>query len=123
MKPSDFKSIKRGIFRGRHYKIVWRKPIETKANKRKRIENGGYCDAPDTKSKKILLNVRCSPIMILDSTIHEALHACNPDLSELAVTESMNCLMRFLIQMGIKVEFEPDRPLKDKIGDWSPAIC
>jgi hypothetical protein len=69
-------------------------------------------------SPAIQVNPNQDPLLVLDTTIHETLHACFPDADERAIAESMNSIMRLLIRMGIQVGFAPGTPCPHK---WYPA--
>ena len=63
----------------------------------------GSIDPNDTPQKRILIARNQSPIDILDTVIHECLHACVPDLDEDAVTETATDITKVLHRMGCKV--------------------
>ena len=63
----------------------------------------GSIDPIDSPQKRILIALNQTPLDLLDTVIHEALHACLPDLSEEAVTESASDIARVLYRMGCRV--------------------
>ena len=63
----------------------------------------GSIDPIDTPQKRILVALNQTPQDLLDTVIHECLHACVPDLAEEAVTESATDIARVLYRMGCRV--------------------
>jgi hypothetical protein len=57
-------------------------------------------------SAVIYINPAGSEIDLLDSVIHESLHACYPDLDEAAVTSGCAAIWCLLKKMGIEVSFK-----------------
>ena len=64
----------------------------------------GSIDPPDTPQKRILIALNQNQIDILDTVIHECLHACYPDLDEEAITESATGIAKVLFRMGYRLE-------------------
>lgn len=73
-------------FRGRRYRIRW-VPNMTVL---------GQCDHPGTPDKEILLRLGQSPAEQLDTIIHEALHACIPEVAEEVVEETASAITNLL---------------------------
>ena len=66
----------------------------------------GSIDPNDTPQKRILIARNQTPIDILDTVIHECLHACVPDLDEDAVTETATDITKVLHRMGCRVNID-----------------
>jgi hypothetical protein len=119
-KPADLERIKSATFRGKRYRMIWRKPRDGKQDKAAGQSITGWCDNHETKHRAIRVATSGrSNVSILDIVIHEALHACFPDADEVAVSETSNSIMALLVRMGIQVEFKPGHPPN---GDWTPAV-
>jgi len=63
----------------------------------------GECDWPQTKNPKIFVRRYLSDAQLLNTTIHEILHAVRPELCEEAVMETANILSAGLRKMGIQM--------------------
>ena len=63
----------------------------------------GSIDPIDAPQKRILIALNQTPQDLLDTIIHECLHACVPDLAEESVTESATDIARVLFRMGCRV--------------------
>ena len=66
----------------------------------------GSIDPNDAPQKRILIARNQSPIDILDTVIHECLHACLPDLCEEGVTETATDITKVLDRMGCRVNID-----------------
>ena len=65
-------------------------------------KNLGLCDAPDVKGKSILIQGGIKGEKLLDTLIHEALHACQWHLREETVDEAASDLARMLWKLGYR---------------------
>jgi hypothetical protein len=63
----------------------------------------GSIDPPDAKSKRMLIALNQTPQDLLDTVIHECLHACYPDLDEDSITESATGIATVLYRLGCRV--------------------
>jgi hypothetical protein len=63
----------------------------------------GSVDPSGKPQKRILIARNQTPIDILDTVIHECLHACIPDLDEEAVTETATDITKVLHRMGCRL--------------------
>ena len=63
----------------------------------------GSIDPPDAKSKRILVALNQTPQDLLDTVIHECLHACLPDLCEETITECATDVALVLHRMGCRL--------------------
>ena len=63
----------------------------------------GSSDPNDAPQKRILIALNQTPIDLLDTVIHECLHACCPDLAEEPVTETETDISKVLSRLGCKV--------------------
>ena len=62
----------------------------------------GFCDREGERGKPMVIGIKdgLSELDELDTTIHEALHAAYPDLSEEAIDEAATDLARLLLARG-----------------------
>ena len=62
----------------------------------------GFCDREGERGKPMTIGIKdgLSELDELDTTIHEALHASYPDLSEEAINETATDLARLLLARG-----------------------
>ena len=62
----------------------------------------GFCDREGERGKPMTIGIKdgLSELDELDTTIHEALHASYPDLSEDAIDETATDLARLLLARG-----------------------
>ena len=74
----------------------------------------GWTISPDSKNprldRKILIDERLKGRALLETEIHEAMHACFPQLSEETVTEAARDLARILWALGYRVDVEKQAP-------------
>ena len=68
----------------------------------------GSIDSYDSPQKRILIALNQTPIDLLDTVIHECLHACIPDLDENAVTETATAIAKVLYRMNCRVNLKND---------------
>lgn len=68
----------------------------------------GSIDPPNSPQKRILIALNQTPIDLLDTVIHECLHACYPDLDEEAVTETATDIAKVLYRMNCRVKLKND---------------
>ena len=80
-------------FRGKKYRI-----------ERKNVKGQwGACENPDIKGKKIVLPTqKYGSKILLETAIHEGLHACFWDLNEDPVNEAARDLSAFLWRLGFR---------------------
>lgn len=64
----------------------------------------GECDWPQTRNPKIFVRKNLSDAQLLNTTIHEILHAVRPELCEEAVLETANVITASLRKMGINLD-------------------
>ena len=60
----------------------------------------GSMDPVGVPRKRILISRNQDPLDILDTVIHECLHACIPDLDEVCVTETATDIAKVVHRMG-----------------------
>lgn len=72
----------------------------------------GYRDSPSKKNKRIVIVREQAELDLLDTTIHELLHAAYPDLSEEAVEDGATDIARVLHNLGATIKAP-----KDKLDD------
>lgn len=63
----------------------------------------GECDWPQTRNPKIFVRKNLSEAQLLNTTIHEILHAVRPELCEEAVLETANVITAALRKMNVKI--------------------
>jgi hypothetical protein len=66
----------------------------------------GNCDHPTMKRKQITIDPRQTGLTVLDTLLHEYLHAAQPDLSELAVEEIATGAAKMLWDLGYRGEWD-----------------
>ena len=95
MKSTKFKNFDKA-----EYQIKLRKP-------RKELHCEGICDYPDqTKTNSILVNPHQDPHKVLETVIHEMIHAYIWDLSETKVTRLARSIARILVDLGVEIKFK-----------------
>jgi len=64
----------------------------------------GEMDPVGVPRKEVRVAVQQSSLDVLDTLLHELLHAAYPDLSEDAVSEGATDIARVLQRLGVRVE-------------------
>jgi hypothetical protein len=84
------------VIRGKRFKMV---------SKQMPPHTDGYCQHPTTPGKEIgiLKNIRSSSVL-LETLVHEMVHAALFDLSEDAVTETAESIARNLTRVGVTLD-------------------
>ena len=85
-------------FRGRRYRVIYDRPGK----------NNGECQYAKPRHIKIAPGLK--GLALLDTIIHEGLHACYPDLDDDAVDEAGVSLAAFLWRHGCRATI-PMKPL------------
>jgi hypothetical protein len=103
---------KRHKFRGRSYKLIWRRPRKSKAeaklSKTKNIEVYGKCQPPYPGCKIYISKqeLKSDPLGFLETLLHEcAGHGCNWDLDEDCVRETFEDTIKLLRRMKMEIKF------------------
>ena len=73
----------------------------------------GSCAYDKPRSIKITTDIKHK--LLLDTLIHEALHACYPDLDEEAINQSATDIAEYLWKLGYRSEIIPPKNKKRKI--------
>ena len=97
--------MKRESFGGKRYEIEWTIPEETKLRHKEKSEMPlfGVCDHPNRKRKAICFDLSAkTEEEILETLIHEALHAEFWDLKEEKIQFAGEDLSRFLFRLGLR---------------------
>jgi len=95
MKSTKFKNFDKA-----EYHIKLRKP-------RKELQCEGICDFPEVnRTNSILVNPHQEPHKVLETVIHEMIHAYIWDLSETKVTRLARSIARILVDLGIEIKFK-----------------
>lgn len=89
------KKIKSHTFRGKRWKIVWRKPPRTTKG-----DSDADCERPDSTDKTIRINSKAAGLRELELELHEAAHASFWDWDEEAVEEAARDIAKFLWRIG-----------------------
>lgn len=66
----------------------------------------GECDYPNVKYPKINIYKNQTKRNVVNTLIHEVLHAVRPELCEEAITETADILERALNKMGYEIRLE-----------------
>lgn len=64
----------------------------------------GQCDSPSVRNPKILVYRNSDRRNLVNTLLHEVLHAVRPELSEEAVTETADVLERALNRLGYELK-------------------
>ena len=83
-------------------KKVWRLEF-VKAAAMQSKRNWGECDLPSASNPLMTVRQSLQPKAILNVTVHELLHACRPELSEEAVTETADIIAGVLYKLGARI--------------------
>lgn len=81
--------MKTHIFRGFRFKIFFRSP-----------KNRNHLGTCDIGKKEIEIKPTLEGEEELDCLIHEALHACLPDIDDDAVDDTATSIAKFLVRLG-----------------------
>lgn len=77
---------------------------------RLRGQAAGWAYLPDSKNpkltRKILIDERLTGRPLLETCVHEALHACFPQMSEESITEAAKDVARILWTLGYRIDDE-----------------
>ena len=75
-----------------------------------RLESGDYgeCDDPSRPQKRIRIAMNQSSADMMDTLIHELIHACLPDLSEEATLETATDISNVLRRLKARIEVSED---------------
>jgi len=84
------------MFRGKRW-VIKRKSIK------KRTKFAGTCERPTTPNKTIVLDKDLKEDALLETAIHEALHACLWDLDEETVEDVGRDIARFLRRLNFRL--------------------
>ena len=86
--------VKSHTFRGRRWWLRW---------KRFRLDQAGECEAPHVTGKTISIDPRLADLKLLETLIHEGIHACQWDLAEEAVHSTAADIARLLWRVGYRL--------------------
>ena len=103
MKPK-FNRIDSHVFNGRRYRIVWKRPrSEGKCDKCGQpvdCPTDGGCDPPDNLDKCIQIGPKLPEPILLETAIHEALHATLWVVEEQAIDVTARDVASFVRRIG-----------------------
>ncbi len=100
-KKSKFNKIKSHKFPQGEYRIVWREP------KIKNEKWDGYCESPDTKDRKILINPNVEEFDLMRIAIDEGCHASFWVIDNDEVDKFSQSMAEFLWSIGFRLQ-KPD---------------
>lgn len=89
-----FHHIQSHVFREKKFSLHWQKP-DSKSH--------GQCDHRDSVGKRMFIAPNLSELELLETALHEPLHACYPDLDEDSVDVGAADMARFLWRMGFRL--------------------
>ena len=75
--------------------------------------SAGECDTLDTPRKAIWIATQQKPLDVLDTIIHELLHAALPDLCEESVLETATDIAKVLTRLGVSLDLPDPKPAQD----------
>lgn len=109
MKGRDFSHIRTHRFRDRQYNLIWRLPKKTATcagcgQRTHGNKDDGECDPPKNVSKAIRIGPRLPEPVLMETAVHESLHACLWDIDEEAVSETARDITKLLRRMGFKLD-------------------
>jgi len=90
-------------YRVRLNKRLWRLQFVRVADLPKDVL--GVCDHPPGRHPSICIKARQDRTMLLDTTLHECLHASLPQLDEETVTRVASELAKVLVKLNCRIEF------------------
>jgi hypothetical protein len=100
--------IARETFRGKSYRIIWRRLPDTKVysstGKTFHERTFGLTDDPGSSHREMCIDPSQTERNLLSTLVHEALHACLWDVAEDAVRETSDDIARFLANCGFRRE-------------------
>ncbi len=86
----------RVAIRGHHWELIFEDRIASGA--------AGEMDPIGTPRKEIRVALQQSSLDVIDTLLHELLHAAYPDLAEESVTDGATDIARVLYRLGVRVE-------------------
>lgn len=95
-----FKKIKTHIFRGKKYKIIWRRPPKHFFGE---IVDGS-CDDREATDKEMWINPDLEEKDFLKTCVDESFHACFFELDNEIVDEISESMGEFLWRVGFRLE-------------------
>ena len=101
---AKFNRIDSHVFNGRRYRIIWRRPRnETTCSGCGRLINkqsDGGCDPPDGHDKCIMIGPKLDEPVLLETAIHESLHALLWLVDEQAIDVTARDIASFIRRIG-----------------------
>jgi len=76
----------------------------------------GECDYPDVAKPQIWVNKNLNEKDMINTIIHEVLHAVRPELCEESVEETANVLEEVLIKAGVKIDLDLIKKSGEKVN-------
>jgi len=104
----NLKKIRTFIFNNIWYDITWQKlgKETVKNSKGRKITKTvyGYTDDPTATCPEMIINPRTSESELLNTLIHESIHATNYKLDERVVTRMADDISSFLWKIGFRLK-------------------
>ncbi len=116
----------RFLFRGKAWTLMRLNPGETgppnRNGKGKLINktDSGSCEAPYLVNRRMFVRRDKDQKKVLDTFIHEALHACFWDLAEEAVADAATSIAHMLHELGYRKPAEQEPVLEQEIPQETP---
>jgi len=104
-KFGDFRDIKAHVFRGKKYKVIWRKPPDDFFD----YDADGSCDDRNATQKEMWINPDVDQKEFLKICIDESFHACLFEVDNEIVDEISESMGEFLWRIGFRLEHEQDK--------------
>ncbi len=99
-----FTHVDSHIFMGKRYRVVWKSPrrdgVCPRCGQATSHKNDGECDPPDAPLKGIMIGPKLSEPELLETAIHESLHASGWFLDEQWVDQAAMDIGLFLSRIG-----------------------
>lgn len=91
----SFSHIRTHSFAEKRFRILWRRVDQT---------SDGKCDAPDSFAKKIFIGPNLDERDLLETAVHESIHACFFNLDEQSVETAARDTAKLLWRMGWRLK-------------------
>lgn len=90
------------IFRGKKWKMYWRRPRRDKEDVSKKDYPVGVVNL---ERDSVTISPHETPWTRFEVIMHEGIHACHPDLCELAVFDTAKDITLLFKKVGLKISF------------------
>ncbi len=104
---AKFAHIDSHIFMGKRYRIVWRSPrresICPRCGQATSHQSDGECDPPHVFDKAIMIGPKLSEPELLETAVHEAMHATCWFADEEVINQAAMDIALFLSRIGFRL--------------------